>query len=656
MEKKESIKLVVLYEIYKFLEPREWFSDIKLVNKLSGSEKLHFQLLIQYIENIEGKQDIIKKKIPYQLDIFLPKDLSWRNQLILFPKEILLKSKNVDKTLSIIKELFILNGKLLLPSKNLGQINLNQKIKEKPSLYEFMNNLELEPIESSSTDFKSQSIWNTLSNTSDFWSTIGYESSSSVDYLIFKCTDHLSLISTISLKNYKSDVYHPNDPVYGAKKLKISIGFQKDKFHYISPEFDLENTNQIQIFHLYPIFVLGTYIRFDFIGKYSTQASDLKYYIAIDEVFVYGLHLKRIMYLDEILCDYLIENNIMDSELFAYLKGPDSYLNSEYFINKWSEFLELMNVVKHDISKKLPVDDKKINLHHRLMSNIKNTMENFNQEETAKMIQAFTNVENNMVQNQPVVLDSAILQNQVFNALMQEVNKTVIENPGIDIQMLMETNQDKPKFTEIPNDEVKMIELKEFIRNNPLFFAYAEEKIFKILNKNDYERIVKIPEKSIEYRLRKDIDLILKFEKLDKRLIKSEIISYFNYYHITDKKYTANQILKILKKKNLNEEIFNNSVEFLFCKMGLFCVDKYQFVQQFSKDIERIIDINRLYEILKLYNSEEINQIISKIFKINSNLYVKLSILGIIYKNSKVFIDDNQIDTNNKRKVDCLIF
>ena len=125
------------------------------------------------------------------------------------------------------------------------------------------------------------------------------------------------------------------------------------------------------------------------------------------------------MYLDEILCDYLIENNIMDSELFAYLKGPDSYLNSEYFINKWSEFLELMNVVKHDISKKLPVDDKKINLHHRLMSNIKNTMENFNQEETAKMIQAFTNVENNMVQNQPVVLDSAILQNQVFDARSQ---------------------------------------------------------------------------------------------------------------------------------------------------------------------------------------------------------------------------------------------
>ena len=171
-------------------------------------------------------------------------------------------------------------------------------------------------------------------------------------------------------------------------------------------------------------------------------------------------------------------------------------MKSVYFKLKWEEFLNLINVVKEDIYKEIPKDEEKKNadIHDRLMYSLKNQMDNFNEEDAVKMFDAINSMENNMTQNQPVVIDANILQNQVFNALMQEVHKTVLQNPGFDINMIMNGNQNKPEKTKIPNEQERMIKLKEFISQNPFFFLYNKSNIFKIFSADEYRKIIKLPE------------------------------------------------------------------------------------------------------------------------------------------------------------------
>jgi len=657
MEKKEKLSQVIYYEIYKFLEPISWFTDIRLVDKLSQSNPLLLHLLESYIQMIDQKFDRIKEKIP-----FTNTSKNWKNPLLILPKEVLLHSKDVNISLSVMKELLLLNNKLVLPS-NMSQqeiSNMNTNLRNNVSKYNFMSSIELEPLEASSTDYVQQSIWNTIIRNGEFWSSVGYESDQSVDHLTFKFTQPLSLIGSVSIKNYQG-YYQQNDPIFGAKRLRVSIGFTKEKFHFTS-EFALENHKEEQILNFYPYLVLGSYIKFEFLGKFTTQKTDMLYYTAIDEVFAYGFSLERINSLKRIINDYLIEQNIMTSEFYAFLNGKDEYLNSVYFKEKFNQFLELFNVVK-DNKNTFPDEEEKkadkkkdaMKIHKMLINNMKNRMGDFSETDMNNMYEQVNKIESSLNQDQNIVIDNNFIQSQMFTTMLQEVQKSVGENPEI-FNVLAEPGNFKAENFDI-NDKNKLVEFKEFILDNPLFFLYNKEQIFKIIDIDLYKTIIKIPEKSITHRLKKDIDLLIKFDNPNilEKIKSSELINNFAYYHLTDKEYTVNCIIKLLREKEVNQNEINYVANYLLSTLGICWEDSF-FECSKNNSFLRVLDLDGFMKLISK-GQVKFNTKFENIFNCESNPYIKLRFLSNLYRISNEIFIKNEVLTNVKTvREDCIVF
>jgi hypothetical protein len=657
MEKKEKLSQLIYFEIYKFLEPISWFTDIRLVDKLSQSNPLLLHLLENYIQTIDDKFDKIKEKIP-----FSNTSKYWKNQLLILPKEVLLHSKDVDRSLNVMKELLRLNNNLVLPS-NLSQqeiSNMNTYLRKDVSKYNFMSGIELEPLEASSTDYVQQSIWNTIIRNSEFWSSVGYETDQSVDHLTFKFTQPLSLIGSVSIKNYQA-LYQQNDPIFGAKRLRVSIGFTKENFHFTT-EFALENHKEEQIFNFYPYLVLGSYIKFEFLGKYTTQKIDMLYYTAIEEVFAYGFPLEIISSLRSIINDYLIEQNIMTSEFYAYLNGKDKYLNSVYFKEKFKEFLDLFNVVKdnkntfeNEEEKKADKKKDALKLHKMLINNMKNRMNDFSETDMNNMYEQVNKMESSLNQDQNIVIDNNFIQSQLFTTMLQEVQKSVGENPEI-FNVLAEPGNFKADNFDM-NDKNKLMRFKEFILENPLFFLYNKEEIFKIIGIDLYKTIMKIPEKSITHRLKKDIDLLIKFDNLNiqEKIKSAELINNFGYYHITDKEYTVNYIIKLLREKELNQNEINYVANYLLSTLGI-CWEDAFFESSKNNSFLRVVDLDGFMRLISK-GQVKFNTKFESILNCESNAYIKLRFLSNLYRISNEIFIKNEVLTNVKTvRDDCIVF
>ncbi len=226
-----------LHEIFTFLNMKDLFLFRSLNHEM------------QNISNFMFFYSIMKKRIEFKLytkDDLL-KQFNTKLRQVMFIEPINLTQENKNEYYKALRDLFRFHNKLVIPDCidliKSEEINYNSLLIIQQNIYklkstlkgmnkfELLDSIQLEPIFVSSTDEASQSVWQPILNDNMFWSSKGSITSEGNEYMIFKFTKVVSLVTGFSIKSFKA-TFHDNDPIYAPKSIKISIGFSPEKYHF----------------------------------------------------------------------------------------------------------------------------------------------------------------------------------------------------------------------------------------------------------------------------------------------------------------------------------------------------------------------------------------------------------------------------------------
>ena len=298
-----------IFFLYRQLQLKNRITITNKLKMLSFSNRKYFDtVFIEPLRISLVNQDIFYLAL---LDVF-----KFHNKLII--------PNLIDK----IKSDELIYREFLVNDKKTNQIK--QLLKDNKRC-ELLDSLELEPIFVSSTDDIEQNVWNPLITNTEFWSSTGSLNSSASELLIFKFSEVISMVAGFSIKNYKA-YFHTNSPVYGAKSIKISIGFSINNYHFTSEAINLINTDDSQTFFFLPYYVVGTYLKIELIGKYQMQDIDSQYYHAIQKINIYGKPLRffNSRFLNSLIYSYLEEKLLLNYEFYCCLFNYND-ANCSYF-------------------------------------------------------------------------------------------------------------------------------------------------------------------------------------------------------------------------------------------------------------------------------------------------------------------------------------
>ena len=159
------------------------------------------------------------------------------------------------------------------------------------------HHLSLTGVGASSQDHN-QSVFCTLNRfdkTQKFWSSTGSQSEKASEFLMYaiKTQSEAQVDKTAVIYSFIIKVYDPAaiqgsiNHLYPPKQAQIEVGFSHDKYHYISPLFDVKPDEKgEQEFFLLPELVVGTHFKINLVGKvfrqdFDGEQSDNLYYTAL---------------------------------------------------------------------------------------------------------------------------------------------------------------------------------------------------------------------------------------------------------------------------------------------------------------------------------------------------------------------------------------
>jgi hypothetical protein len=277
-----------------------------------------------------------------------------KNGRTIFPKDLFDYSVE-EQSINTIRELLIYKNKLIYPQYDTTldyYLSLSESF---PQKFYFDENLRYRPIDVSSNFQSDQNVWNLSLPYNIGWSSMGRKQEDSVEWLVFKTTDPITIISSIKIVHKDYDI--PGS-CYGAKRVKIEIGFSEDNYHYESNVVNLAPNFEDQYINI-PHIVLGSYVRITLYGKlvrWTLETTNLvevptddKYYLAILSIDIYGNNLAKFPWLKATLADYLNYHNIHDHNIKYQLYGSSYFSaeNSQSFI----EFIE-ENFIENLVTRK----------------------------------------------------------------------------------------------------------------------------------------------------------------------------------------------------------------------------------------------------------------------------------------------------------------
>jgi hypothetical protein len=341
-----------LHEIFSFLNIKDLFVLRSLNHEIHNTSSFIF-----FYSKLKKKT---RFKFHSKHELSMQFNTKFKDLIFLEP--IHLSSENMNEYYIALRDLFKFHNKLVIPhfidliksqeNNYHSLLKIQQNVYKLKSIlkgmnkFELLDSLQLEPIFVSSTDEANQSIWEPILNDDKFWSSKGSITSEGNEYIIFKFTKIVSLVTGFSIKSFKA-TFHDNDPIYAPKAIKLSIGFTPEKFHFCTDIIPLPNTNEPLTFFFLPYYILGTYIRIDLIGKYQIQEIDYRYYHAIQKISVYGKDIKSINSegLNTLVYKYLRSNDLLNFEYICCLQSKESALKSHFYEILNKEFAELINTI-----------------------------------------------------------------------------------------------------------------------------------------------------------------------------------------------------------------------------------------------------------------------------------------------------------------------
>jgi hypothetical protein len=320
----------ILSHILQYINNNQLFTDFRLVNKSIFNDKL----ILKIFKNRETVK-LNRETSNYSLND--KKNL--KEKLTIYPKDLLDTSTN-EKSIKAIRELLIYKNKLLYPKFNAtldDYLSISQSTSQKAYLDE---NLRYRPINISSNFQPDQNVWNLSLPYKIGWSSMGRQREDSAEWIIFKTIEPIAIISSVKIVQMD---YEAKDVCFGAKSVKIEIGFAKDNYHYESNAIELAHNFDAQFINI-PHIVLGSYVRltfYDKLTKWTEQTNSLmeiptddKYYFALLSIDFYGNNLANFPTLKNVLSNYFKQNNIFDHDINFQLYGNSYYSSpdSENFI------------------------------------------------------------------------------------------------------------------------------------------------------------------------------------------------------------------------------------------------------------------------------------------------------------------------------------
>lgn len=117
-----------------------------------------------------------------------------------------------------------------------------------------------------------------------FWSSIGSDREQN-EWGTLELYE-VSIVHAVQFACYRA--HYQGGILYPPQKVQIKIGNSPENWHYQSPIFVVEATDEPQTILILPEIVLGQYVHLEFIGKTMRQPEDELYYTVIDYITVIG--------------------------------------------------------------------------------------------------------------------------------------------------------------------------------------------------------------------------------------------------------------------------------------------------------------------------------------------------------------------------------
>ncbi len=133
-------------------------------------------------------------------------------------------------------------------------------------------------------------------------SSAGSQRADAEDFVVYRLAAHISTVSAVKLRPFRA-FFQPHQPVYAPLRVRILLGALSEEvggygapgdenavhYHYTSPDFDVEQTDELQTLTLpSPVVCFGGVLRLQLCGRAQSQASDERFYVCLAHVCAKG--------------------------------------------------------------------------------------------------------------------------------------------------------------------------------------------------------------------------------------------------------------------------------------------------------------------------------------------------------------------------------
>jgi len=179
-------------------------------------------------------------------------------------------------------------------------------------------------LSASSTDYSFQGIDNTTLDSRDYellfavlylWSSKGSKTTDTDEWLLYKFKKPFSIITKIRVVAHKASD-QTGEPIFAPRRVQFFIGFGPNEFHFKSVIYDYPLDDAPIKFEIgLPNIVIGSFLKIQFYGKRTLQASDNLYYLTIKNVCTLGYSLGSLKFpeLKESVLNYVLQPHFMNA-------------------------------------------------------------------------------------------------------------------------------------------------------------------------------------------------------------------------------------------------------------------------------------------------------------------------------------------------------
>ena len=139
----------------------------------------------------------------------------------------------------------------------------------------------------STTDHVSQCASNVLRNDEYFWSSTGSADGRRDECITIRLVEPLNRVRAVAVAPFRAR-FQFGEPVYPPRAISISIGASPNRLVPASPRYRVKKSDFSQLFLLWPSAPPGSYIRITLHGSLQQQLEDMRYYVAVRHVAIFG--------------------------------------------------------------------------------------------------------------------------------------------------------------------------------------------------------------------------------------------------------------------------------------------------------------------------------------------------------------------------------